>query len=446
VTTPGVVLLGLVLSGVILPAIGDAGSARCDDGRVEPQRSTPRRTTGEVLGMVWEGGGPHLARLHARTLQPHERPRIRVSTVAAASPDEQHLTTAVGTDTGFRRRGIWIRFVDVQSLRVEKVVKLGPGRPVHSIDWISDDQIMVVAGYPTRVYVVDPTTFHVQHEVDLGRHEVVAVARAKDSVVVLTSTASAPERGFDSAISPTRLHVVSADGAFRSGDELSVVAGYEFVEGVGGRHRYPGLAVDEAGNRAFVVADEDHVVEIDLETMAIAYPSARPSWWDSFLSLFGMSADAKMSFGTSVNAHLLPDGKLLVEEESNSERRDWTTVSLVDTETWETCVMATDTGRAIVSGQSIVTWDGLNRLGQGRRVRERASSGLAVYDLAGIKRLHVLKGTAICWVDVAGSTAYAYKCGSGLATVELDSGAVRHLRLEHPVQLVTNDMMFHAGY
>lgn len=400
-------------------------------------------TTAEsVLAMEWHRGRPFLVRLDTETLETHERSRVRVSTVATVSPDRMGVVSGLGGDYVPIGGAMRLRFVDVATMTIEAEVSLGRGGGVHSVHWF-DDRVIAVVGNPARALVVDPTSFRLLEEITLGIDQVFEVRGAEQSVVILAAAEPGSTHPSRSEISPTRLHVVTTAGELRSSETLDVNAGYEFDQERGGRHHYPGLTVG-GGGRAFVVEGPRRVAEVDLSSLHVTYRSvgSHPSLWTRLLSLFGGIAEAKLSAGLSIEAHALANGSLVVEGENEGRRRFPIEMMLIDTETWGACRLSTHMSGARVSEDAIVAWDSILHLGRGRAERRSTSSGVAVYDLDGRKRFEVLKGTPVCWMDLLGTTAYAYKCGDGVAAIDLTSGRVRPLRPGHPIELIRPEMTF----
>lgn len=439
-------VLALAFGGLAFPGAALSEVRSCAPGpgsAVAP--SQPLTTDRTVLGMEWDQGRPHLARLDARTLRPKDDSEIRVGTVATVSPDQDRFVTALGGDYVPDGDGMRLRFVDLSRMRVDSEVPLGIGGGVHSVHWFEDNRLIVVVGRPARVFIIDTEIDQVLEEISLRVDQVFEVRRAANSVVVLASARSGSSHPSESRISPTRLHVVTTRGELRSTDVLDVKAGYEFDPELGGRHRYPGLAVDELGGRAFVVDSLLRVAEVELSSMEVAYRAvgARNSLWTRLLSLFGNVAEAKLSTGPSMYAHYVPDGSILVEGVNEGMRRTPVHMTLIDTHTWEACRLDTDMSDAAVGDDVIVTWDSIVRLGQGRVARTRSSSGVAAYDLQGRKRFDILQETPICGLDLVKHTAYAYKCGGGrVAVIDVGSGDIRHIRPGRSIQLITGDMTF----
>lgn len=439
--------VALALVGSAFPPAGSSQLERCDQEDRTGLASRPdvvESTTAEnVLAMEWHRGRPYLARLDTRTLETRDLSRVRVSTVATISPDGTGVVTGLGGDYVPIGGGMRLRFVDVATMKIEAEVPIGRGGGVHSVHWF-DDRVIAVVGNPVRVLIVDPASFKLVEEIALGVDQVFEVRGAEESVVILAAAEPGSTHPSQSEIAPTRMHVVTTAGELRSSVTLDADAGYEFDRELGGRHHYPGLAIDAGGDRAFVADGPRRVVEVNLSSMDVAYRSigSPPSLWARLLSLFGGIAEAKLSTGLSIEAHALSNGSLLVEGESEGRRRTPLEMTLIDTESWDACHLNTNFNAARVGEDVIVAWDSILHLGRGRTDRRDTSGGVAVYDVDGRKRFQTLKGTPVCWMDLLGTTAYAYKCGEGVAAIDLTTGKVRHLRPGRPIEMIRQDMTF----
>ena len=127
-----------------------------------------------------------------------------------------------------------------------------------------------------------PPEYAVSAIVDAARHRVLArrplpgspfaYAQAAGRAVLLTT----PWRGMGAA----RLSVVSAAGRLRSVRLAKIEAFGCCPAGTGPgqylRQRQPGLAVDPAGDRAFVVGAGEPIAVVDLRTWRFATAGGRP--------------------------------------------------------------------------------------------------------------------------------------------------------------------------
>lgn len=131
----------------------------------------------------------------------------------------------------------------------------------------------------------------------------------------------------------------------------------------------PGLAVDSAGRRAFVVPAAGPVAEVSLDTLAVAYHDLHEpvSFLGRLAAWLQPAAQAKELPGTSRTAVWLSDGKLAVTGIDGREERAG--LALVDTRTWSIRTLDEGVDSFAVAQRRIVA--------TGPRV------GLVVFDLGG---------------------------------------------------------------
>jgi hypothetical protein len=168
------------------------------------------------------------------------------------------------------------------------------------------------------------------------------------------------------------------------------------------QQRVPGLAVDAAGRRAFVVAP-GVVGEVRLDDLAVSYHrlERQTSLLDRVRDWLEPAAEAKDATGPVRTALRLPGGKLAVAGQG---------VRIVDTRSWR--VREID-----ARADALRMADGL--------LLASGPDGVAAYDTRGRERFRVLAGKA-AWVDQAyGGRAYVTEAGvDGDLVVELATGRV----------------------
>ncbi len=152
--------------------------------------------------------------------------------------------------------------VDLGRWRVLKPFKLAPRfHDVDVLSWTPERLIALTANNagkypkPVTVRVLDPRSARLTASTPLGGLDLGHVVAPDGGAVVLT----APYERLGTAT----LHVVDATGAVRSVALGGVAAGWS-TEAL----RYPGLAVDFAGGRAFAIT-RDTVTVVDLATLAV---------------------------------------------------------------------------------------------------------------------------------------------------------------------------------
>src|SRR5262249_20813275 len=160
--------------------------------------------------------------------------------------------------------------------RVRIGVARNGGGDVEYVGWLGPGRVFA-AVVGTGPMAAPPPEFAVGAIVDSARHRVLArlalpgspfaSAQAAGQAVLLTM----PWHG----MGPTRLSVVSAGGRLRS-VRLTRIEAFRCCPAdtsPGGylRQRLPGLAVDPAGDRAYVVGAGEPISVVDLRTLAVRY-------------------------------------------------------------------------------------------------------------------------------------------------------------------------------
>jgi hypothetical protein len=224
-----------------------------------------------------------------------------------------------------------LRLVDVAEMRLLGDVRLGVSGPVHATAWTDSTHVLAVIGpascggaaQQTRLVGVDVESRRVVSKAWL-RGTMLGLVRLPGEVVLLLRPST--------RIGSATIAVVDENGAVRKKTLEGVPAGRKLPNG-----RYvsesvePGLAVDAAGGRAFVVAAENGVTEIDLRTLRADY------------RLLSERTLAKSLDGSERSALWLGNGLLAVTGSDSVSRRtdghpDGGTTPLglriVDTRTW----------------------------------------------------------------------------------------------------------------
>jgi hypothetical protein len=260
----------VVLAGLLLAAAACSGE-RTANSSVDATSVAVTEERGRS-----GGGGPLLGmsfgrvyRVNPRSLQPLPGRRARVGGHTfgwSFSPDRSMLV--VGSQVVAE-----LRFIDLERLRMVGGHDLRLKRPgiVAVTAWPAPRRVLAVVQSPgccigeATVFVVDPLAQRIVRRQPL-RGSLQAFARFRGGLVLLLS----PPR----ALGPARLVVVDRRaGKVRSVVLAEVVAGQQPVQPGHrpGRESRPGLAVDAAGGRAFVVDGRAMVAEVDLVGMRVRY-------------------------------------------------------------------------------------------------------------------------------------------------------------------------------
>jgi hypothetical protein len=181
-----------------------------------------------------------------------------------------------------------------------------------------------------------------------------------------------------------------------------IVAGSRPVNDVSA-HRHPGLAVDPAGERAYVLSPEGLVADVDLDTSAVTYhmPSHRTSPFARLRDWVEPTAEAKASSGPSRHAQWLGNGLIAVSGVDEIAYRDangylhvkdeGAGLRLVDTRSW--LVRTLDrygSGFSLAGRQLLATawlWDSA--------AQSHSGIGLTAYAFDGHKRFQLFGGTPV---------------------------------------------------
>lgn len=294
------------------------------------------------------------------------------------SPDGALLAVARNDAYGSRS----LRLVDVERLRATADIQL-PAGAVGGLAWLARGRVLALqeecCSERQRLLAVDIARRRVVVRRSIGG-SVLHVGRTARKLVVLVAPAG--------TIGRARLVVADSRGVLRSVRLERVRAGVELLPSAQRvEHRVPGLAVDPASGRAFVV-DADLVAEVDLQSLAVSYHALARS-------TLAPAARAKLSSGLTRSAAWLGGGFLAVSgaDEASPVSLRPAGLLLVDTRDWT--VRTVDRGATgfLVAGDLLLatgsSWDSATG--------ERAAIGLAAYGVDGGKRFQLFEDE-IAWV------------------------------------------------
>lgn len=393
-------------------------------GLARPPPTPASRQVSPVLALLGERPPLRLGLVDAQTFRPLPGKRLDAGSGGCASrdggtgcwttpawaysPDRSLL--ALARNDGFSAGSL--RIVDVRRMRVTEDVPL-KGLPLGGLAWMAPGRVLalqeVCCSETQQVVAIDLSRRRVEASRKLGG-SIVRIARTKQELVLLL----APPR----AIGPARLALVDPRGAVRSVSLRGVAAGSKVVDYTSFlmERQLPGLALDAAGRRAFVVGP-GVVVEIDLRTLSVAYHPQRAT-----------ASVAKASRGAIREARWLGSGLLAVTGEQLSaaageQRSEPAGLVVIDTKTWS---VRTVDPRAT----AVVVWrDLLLATAPSPTSGGAAGFGLAAYGFDGSLRFRLLEDKAVWGVTVDGTLADVGVAGTGgkpapLVVVDLTTGAV----------------------
>jgi hypothetical protein len=395
-----------------------------------PLPAAPRGwSAGRVLGVVWRGAAgaesAELGWLDALSLRPRPGRRLslgRHGAVWGVAPDG---SLAVFGDGGDRDDGS-VLVVDPRRLRRVGTVRLGRSwQSPFAASWLGRSRVLLagvgVTGGPEGdlatavVSVVDLAAGRV-----VARRRIVgeplAAGRLPDGLVLLLGGAG--------SVGPARLVVVDGDGGVRTVRLPAIAAGFLVPQdrgpAVGAVRWQPGLAVDPAGRRAFVVGREAPVAEVDLRGLRVRW-----HWLDRRPGLLGRlagwllpAAEAKSVHGPVRRAAWLGGGLLAVWGHDDSEPvvrgsvvEQWSRpagLRVVDTRTWRAVTVHANAGAVAAAGGRLLAWGRLLGPPPSADVNVPAvrAFGLTVFGPGDRRPLHLFGSRQVSWLQVSGGRAY----------------------------------------
>ena len=276
--------------------------------------------------------------------------------------------------------------------------------------------------------MVDPVARRLLHAAPLeGRP--VGVGRTADALALLLAPAD--------EVGAARLAVVDANGVLRSVVLDPIVAGFRHLEASPGESWTPGLALDAAGGRAFVVGSGAPIAEVELATLTVRYhePARRASLLDRLQSWLDPEAHAKGPIaGAWRRASWLGGGFLAVTGEdgrvTGPDHVETTSVgvTLVDTRSWEARTLAPRANGFVFAGGTLLTTmhDPLD-----------ASPGIGLrgFSRDGSSRFHLLGSQQITLIGTVAGRVFVDAIG-GTRVVRARDGRVSRWRRDVPDVLV----------
>ena len=412
-----VVLAGLL---VVTPAATEIGV---------PERATQRA----LYGVDWRGSLA-LVRVDRDTLRPLAGPRVPLPPAEplgwSFAPDRSRMAL------GSAARGAKLRLVDLHAMRALGDVTVTRRGSLEATAWAGPRRVLAVVVTPGCCGAGDT----IVAGVDAGRRRVVwrrtlggslqAGERFRRGLLFVLGP-----RG--RSVGPSRLVQLGPRGGIRSAALPEIRSG-SAPEGFVTQSWNPGLAIDRAGGRAFVVQAQAPVAEVDLATFQVrSHPLQRGA----------QAADAVA--GPTRHALWLGRGLLAVTGLDSHDSRDGPEggargretpagLTLVDTRRWRARTIDTrTTDAALVSGTLLATSFHLDS-----RSQTTSGSGLTGYSAAGKDTFHLFGTEPITGVQPIGRNALVGR-RRGTALIEARTGRqLRHYR-RLTLSLLAGDAPFH---
>jgi hypothetical protein len=362
------------------------------------------RPGGPLYGVVRAAGGRILAPVGRRTLRARPSPRIPLpSGVYGVSWAFSPACDAVALG-GYRGR---VLLVDLERGRRMRYLSLGGSSTVSQVAWPRPDRLMALAGpfdSPRAVTVSIPAGRVVASRRIGGRP--LAGEATPLGIAILVAPGD--------RIGTATLVLANPDGGLLRVPLPRIRAGFDEVSPLRlARQITPGLAVDAAGGRAYLVAaNEPLVAEVDLASGAATYHELRGGGADS-----GAMAAKGLAFGALRTARWIGEGMIAVSGELTRTRSDsrraarrLQTVTrtdpyglrLIRTADWTATTLNPLLKSFTLAGDLLL---GMN--GDPAALTGAEATGLVAYGSDGRRRFTRFRGAGRAWLrDVAWPYAY----------------------------------------
>jgi hypothetical protein len=423
-------LLAVPAAGLLLTAgcLGDGEGTR-ETPRLPVPSSRTADAGGQVLGATFREDpvSIELARLDPRSLEPLPGRRLGLPGpwwVLSVAPDRS--MAVLGNEAAGK-----LAVVDLAGMRSLGTIKVGSLAWTRTSRWVGRSRLLLVMGEL-------PVSRHsVMLTVDLHARRVLHRQRLSGAVVTSGHLPGglvlllAPDQG----IGPARLAVVDELGRMRTVTLSGAVAGWESVEADGlpvDRQAFPGLAVDPAGRRAYVVAAGAPVAEVDLTTLRVGYHRlGRPtSPLRRLASWLLPPAEAKgATHGPARRALWLGEGLLAVAgrdavatntSQGAGQVERPSGLQLIDTHTWTVRAVDPHTSAIMLAGGRLFATSYRYDSNDG----EPAGYGLTVYGPGDRRPVHLMGSSPVWGVQVHGELAFVRGDGGGYSVVDLRANRV----------------------
>jgi len=433
VLAAGLLLIAGCLGSGKPPTVPPVTSSRAPDGG------------GPLLGAVWREDpvSLRLAWLDPRSLEPLPGRQLDLPGpwwVLSVARDRSMAVLGHGDEAKGK-----LAVVDLAGMRSLGTIGVRSLDFTQTARWTGRSRVLLVTGeLPVSrhsvMLVLDPHARRVLQRQRLPG-PVLASGHLPDGLVLLL----APSQG----IGPATLALVDDDARIRTVTLSGIAAGSESVE-TGGlpvdRQALPGLAVDPAGRRAYVVAAGALVAEVDLTTLRVGYhrlatptsPLRRLANW-----LLPPAQAKGATDGPARHALWLGEGLLAVaglDAEASNTRQGAREVlrpsglELIDTRGWTVRTLDPHTSHIQLAGGRLLATSYRYDSDDG----EPKGYGLTIYGPGDRRPVHLLGSDEVWDVQVHGDLAYVRR-GSGYSVIDLRSNRVlRHDRRDLPAFLEPN--------
>ncbi len=430
-------LLAIPVAGLLLIAgcTGSGGGATKGRAPALPAQVQPPKATvaaGALLGVGNNASGlPVLERFDPLSLRPLPGPRLKVDgnpVVETVAPDR---AAAVFGDQDTGR----LSLVDLTRMRLIGTVMASSNGWTAAASWSGSSRVLLARadgdGSFADLLVLSTSGGQVRilrdRRIDGG---VLASGRFAHGLALLVAGTN--------SIGPARLLVVDENAGVRTVTLSKISAGRQQWDSgdpnasPAFRQAVPGLAVDPASGRAYVVGADAPVAEVDLGSLKVRYhPLDQPtSPLQRLARWLTPPAEAKEINGPSRTALWLGNGLIAVTGMNASLlgahkfKQEPSGLQLIDTRTWSSYAAAPHAGEAI--------WAGGRLLASGTSFSPDANQGygLTVFGPGDRQPVHLFGSQQVTWTQVSGDLAYVSLTGDNgantWATLDLRSNRFVH--------------------
>jgi hypothetical protein len=402
-----------IASGTAFAAVITVAALAGRGGSQRPLVLRPPAPPSPLLGLEWNEAQSWLVRLDPNTLRIRRGHRLalgRFSYSGASSFSPGRRLIAFGSQATEVDDGrAALRLVNARTLRKLRDVPLGLSGYVASTAWAAPARLLaLVRSRDTdTVVAVEPSTLTIVARRGLGER-VLALAKGSDSLVLVLGG-----EGFG----PVQLAVAARDGSVRAVQLERIEAGTRVTQGGVPRHDGAAVAVDRDAGRAYVVAANCPVAEVDLDTLTVTYhtPTQPVSLLGRLHDWLEPKAEAKGPLeGTFRSAVWLGDGRLAVfgrdastyaVGDGLSVRTQPSGLRVIDTRTWSAQTIDPRSSALAVGKDALLSWG----LSWDSGTDRTTGTGLSIFDSRGLRHFHLFGPRPVYDVQVIGDRAFVRK-------------------------------------